>query len=177
VGLYDIGITIAEVWTVLSVTKGCLEESHVTDAGESFLNIINGGGEFWKKHHGCLSPIMQEIEYNIERHVKKFGPITEATVKRMIFFRQVFIIGKNDYTMKEYLRRTKNNLEYLEAMQSWGEMTEVAEEFILKIIHNDERHGMEKMKKRAANLVEAQPPREEWPKPDTQMFFKKSDIR
>jgi hypothetical protein len=62
-------------------------------------------------------------------------------------------------------------------MQSWDEMTEVGEEFILKIIHNDDRHGMETMKKRAASLVEAQPPREEWPKPDTQMFFKKLDIR
>ncbi len=83
VGLHDIGITIDEVWTVLSVTKGSLEESHVTDSGERFLNIINGGGEFWKKHHGCLSPIMQEIEYNIESHVKRFGPITEETVIRV----------------------------------------------------------------------------------------------
>jgi hypothetical protein len=98
VGLHDIGNTIAEAWTALSVTKGCLEESHVTDAGESFLNIINEGEELWKKHHGCLSPIMQEIKYNIESHVKKFGPITEETVIRMIFVHQVFIIGKNDYT-------------------------------------------------------------------------------
>jgi hypothetical protein len=115
VGLYDIGKTIGETWTTLSVTKGCLEESHVTDTGESFLNIINGGEELWKNHHGCLSPIMQEIEYNIESHVKKFGPITEETVIRMVFFRQVFIIGKNDYTIKEYLKRTKNYLEYLES--------------------------------------------------------------
>ena len=104
---------------------------------------------------------MQEIEYNIERHVNKFGPITEETVIRMIFFRQVFIIGKHAYIIKEYLKRTKNNLEYLEAMQSWGEMTEVAEEFILKIIHNDERHGMDKMKKRAASLVEALSPKKQ----------------
>jgi hypothetical protein len=82
VGLYDIGNTIAEEWTTLSVTKGCLEESYVTDAGEGFLYIINGGEELWKKHHGCLSPIMQEIEYNIQRHVKKFGPIAEDTVIR-----------------------------------------------------------------------------------------------
>ncbi len=34
VGLHDIGNTIAEAWTALSVAKGCLEESHVTDAGE-----------------------------------------------------------------------------------------------------------------------------------------------
>ena len=58
VGLHDIGNTIAEVWTTLSVTKGCLEESYVTDVGEIFLNIINGGEELWKKHNGCLSPIM-----------------------------------------------------------------------------------------------------------------------
>ncbi len=38
---------------------------------------------------GCLSPIMQEMEYDIERHVKKFGSITEDTVMRMIFFLHV----------------------------------------------------------------------------------------
>ena len=62
VGLYDIGNIIAEEWSALFVAKECLEESYVTDAGESFLNIINGGEELWKKHSGCLSPsIMQEI--------------------------------------------------------------------------------------------------------------------
>jgi hypothetical protein len=38
-------------------------------------------------------------------------------------------------------------------------MTEVVEEFILKIILNDKTHGKEKMKKRAARLVEVQLPR------------------
>jgi hypothetical protein len=38
-------------------------------------------------------------------------------------------------------------------------MTEVAEEFILRIIRNDETQDKEKMKKRAVSLVEAQPPR------------------
>ncbi len=47
--------------------------------------------------------------------MKKFGPINEETVIRMVFFRQVFIIGKNDYTIKEYLKRSKNYLEYLES--------------------------------------------------------------
>jgi hypothetical protein len=146
VGLHDIGNTKAEAWTALSVAKGYLEESHVTDAGESFLNIINGGEEqeLWKKHHGCLSPIMQVIEYNIERHVKKFGPITEETVIRMIFFRQVFIIGKNDYTIKEYLKR---------------------EEFILKIIHNDERHGTRHREDEEASYKLGRGPATEAPNP------------
>ena len=99
------------------------------------------------------------MKYDIERHVKKFGPITEDTVMRMIFFLQVFTIGKNDSTIKEYLKRLKDNRNYLEATQSWNEMTEVAEEFILRIIRNDETHGKEKMKKRPVSLVEAQPPR------------------
>ena len=102
---------------------------------------------------------MQEMEYDIERHVKKFGPITEDTVMRMIFFLHVFTIGKNDSTIKEYLKRLKDNRKYLEATQSWNEMTEVAEEFILRIIRNDETQDKEKMKKRAVSLVEAQPPR------------------
>jgi hypothetical protein len=36
VGLHDIGNAIVETWTALSVAKGCLEESFVTDAGENF---------------------------------------------------------------------------------------------------------------------------------------------
>jgi hypothetical protein len=99
------------------------------------------------------------MEYDIERHVKKFGPITEDTVMRMIFFLHVFTIGKNDSTIKEYLKRLKDNRKYLEATQSWNEMTEVVEEFILRIIRNDETQDKEKMKKRAVSLVEAQPPR------------------
>ena len=45
VGRHDIGNTIAEVWSTLSVAKGCLEESYVAGSGESFLNIINGWEE------------------------------------------------------------------------------------------------------------------------------------
>ena len=45
VGLHDIGNTIAETWSTLSVAKGYLEESYVADSGESFLNIINGWEE------------------------------------------------------------------------------------------------------------------------------------
>ena len=51
VGLHDIGNTIAEALSALSVVKGCLEESYVSDAGENFLNILNGGEELWKKHN------------------------------------------------------------------------------------------------------------------------------
>jgi hypothetical protein len=159
VGLHDIGSTIVETWTVLSVAKGCLEESFVTDSGENFLNIVNGGQNLFQKHHGCLGPIIQEIVYDMERHEKKFGPITLDAVVRMMFFRHVFILGKNDSTIKEYLRRIKDEREYAEAMQSWAVMTEVAEEFIFKIIQNDNTHGQEKMRKRAATLVEDQPPR------------------
>ena len=81
---------------------------------------------------------MQEIEHD-ERHVKKFGPITEDTVMRMILFLHVFTIGKNDSIIKEYLKRLKDNGECLEATQSWNEMTEVAEEFIFRIIRG--RYG------------------------------------
>jgi coproporphyrinogen III oxidase-like Fe-S oxidoreductase len=56
-------------------------------------------------------------------------------------------VGKNDSTIKEYLKRLKDNRKYLEATQSWNEMTEVAEEFILRIIRNDETQDKEKMKK------------------------------
>ena len=77
----------------------------------------------------------------------------------MMFFRHVFIIGKNDSTIKEYLRRIKDKREYAEVIQSWSVMAEVAEEFIFKIIQNDKTHDLEKIKKRAASLVEAQSPR------------------
>jgi hypothetical protein len=55
VGLHDIGNTIVETWSAISVTKGYLEESYTTDTGGNFLNIINGGKELWKKHNTCLS--------------------------------------------------------------------------------------------------------------------------
>lgn len=34
----------------------------------------------------CLAPIMPEIEYDLERHVKKYGPTTEDTVLCMHAF-------------------------------------------------------------------------------------------
>ena len=70
---------------VRALAKGCLEDSDATDAEtQNFRNIINGGDELWEKHNGCLAPIMAEIEYDLERHVKKYGPTTEDTVLRML---------------------------------------------------------------------------------------------
>ena len=77
VGLQDIGNTLAESWSELSVAKTYLEESFVTDADESLTKIVNRTEELWKKYHDCLRPVM---EYNIERHVKKYGPITQETM-------------------------------------------------------------------------------------------------
>jgi hypothetical protein len=39
VGLHDIGSAIVEAWAGLSVTKGCSEESFVTDAGEMIESV------------------------------------------------------------------------------------------------------------------------------------------
>ncbi len=83
-----------------------------------------------------------------------------GTYSQSIFSEQchVHMPLQNDFTIKAHLKKLKDYREYLEAMQSWNEMTPVAEELILKIIANDETHGKEKVKKRAASLVEAQPP-------------------
>jgi len=97
--LKDIGNAIVEAWSSLAVAKGCLEESDVTDAGESLLSLMNGGQERWKKHHGCLAPIVKEMEHDFERHVKKFGPINKGTLLHMLFFRIVFAIGGVEYTL------------------------------------------------------------------------------
>ena len=31
---------------------------------------MNGTEELWKKHHGCLRPIMLDIEYDINKNLK-----------------------------------------------------------------------------------------------------------
>ena len=101
------------------------------------------------------------MEYDFERHVKKFGPINKDTLLHMLFFRIVFTIGKNDFTIKAYLKKLKDThcVEYIGPMQSFNEMAPVADKFILEIVANDERHGEEKMRKRAASLVQATPMR------------------
>jgi hypothetical protein len=94
VGLHDIGKAMTEAWTALSVAKACLEDSFVTDAEENLTKIMNGTEELWKKHHGCLRPIMMDIEYDIKRHVNKYGPITHGTVLQMLFMRVIFTHGR-----------------------------------------------------------------------------------
>ena len=64
-------------------------------------------------HHGCLRPIMLEMVYNIERHVKKYGPITQETMLRMLFMRVVFTHGKHDFIIKTYVKKLKDNREYI----------------------------------------------------------------
>ena len=156
VGLHDIGNALAEAWSALPVAKACLEESFVTDEDESLTKIVNGTEEPWK-HHGCLRLIMMDMEYNIERHVKKYGPINQETMLRMLFMRVIFTHGKHDFTIKAYVKKLKDNREYIKEMQSWGEMQKVADTFIELIIENDETCGADKRKKRAASLVAAQP--------------------
>ena len=73
VGLHDIGNTLVETWSTLSVVKDYLEESFVTDADESLTKIGNGTEELWKKHHGCLRPIMMDIEYKSKGITRSTG--------------------------------------------------------------------------------------------------------
>ena len=89
----------------------------VTDVDESLTKIVNGTEELWKKHHGCLRPIMMDMEYNIERHVKKYGPITQETMLRMLFMRVIFTHGKHDFFIKTYVKKLKDNREYIKALR------------------------------------------------------------
>ena len=43
---------------------------------------------------------MTEMIYNIEKRVKKYGPITEEMILQMLFMRVVFTHGKHDFTIK-----------------------------------------------------------------------------
>ena len=131
-------------------------ESFVTDTDESLTKIVNGTEELWKKHNGCLRPIIMNMEYNIERHVKKYGPITQETILRMLFMRVIFTHGKYDFIVKTYVKKLKDNRKYIKEMQSWGEMQKVADRFIELVIENDETYGGDKRQKRAASLVAAQ---------------------
>jgi hypothetical protein len=161
VGLQDIGNALVEAWSALVIAKGCLEDPDITDAGESMFKIVNSGEERWKKHFGYLKPMLQELEYDFERHVRKFGPINKDTLLHMIFFHIVFAVGKKDFTIKEYLKKLKGaqDGEYIVPMQSFNAMAPVAVKFILEIVENDERNGKEKMRKRAASLVQDTPMR------------------
>jgi len=161
VGLPDIGNALMEAWSALVIAKGCLEDPEITDAGESLFKIVNSGEERWKKHFGYLKPILQELEYDFERHVRKFGPINQDTLLRMIFFHIVFTVGKSDFTIKEYLKKLKGEQdgEFSAALQSFNAMAPVAVKFIIGIVENDEKNGREKMKKRAASLVQDTPMR------------------
>jgi len=161
VGLPDIGNALVEAWSALVIAKGCLEDPEITDAGESMFKIVNSGEERWKKHFGYLKPILQELEYDFERHVRKFGPINQDTLLRMIFFHIVFTVGKSDFTIKEYLKKLKGDQdgEFSAALQSFNAMAPVAVKFIIGIVENDEKNGREKMKKRAASLVQDTPMR------------------
>ena len=133
-----------------------MEDSFVTDAEESLTKIMNGTEELWKKHHGCLRPIMLDIEYDIKRHVNKYGTITQETVLQMLFMRVIFTHGKQDFTVKMFIKNLKDKREYIKEMQSWGEMHKVVDEFIELAIDNDETYGEAKKKKRAASMVAPQ---------------------
>ena len=89
----------------------------MTDTDGSLTKIVNGTEELWKKHQGCLKPIMLEMVYNIERHVKKYGPITQETMLRMLFMRVVFTHGKHDFIIKTYVKKLKDNREYIKALR------------------------------------------------------------
>ena len=156
VGLHDIGNAMAEAWTALSIAKACLEDSFVTDADESLTKVVNGTEELWKKHCGCLKPIMMELEHEINKHVNKYGPITQETVLRMLFMRVIFTHGKQDFTVKMFIKNLKDRREYIKEMQSWGEMHKVVDDFIDLAIENDETYGEAKKKKRAASMVAQQ---------------------
>ena len=99
---------------------------------------------------------LQEMVYNIERHVKKYGPITQETMPRILFMRVVFTHGKHNFIIKTYVEKLKDNREYIKEMQSWGEMQKVADRFVELVIENDETYGEDERKKRAATLVTAQ---------------------
>jgi hypothetical protein len=79
----------------------------------------------------------------------------------MIFFHIVFTVGKSDFTIKEYLKKLKGEQdgEFSAALQSFNAMAPVAVKFIIGIVENDEKNGREKMKKRAASLVQDTPMR------------------
>jgi hypothetical protein len=96
---------------------------------------------------------MMEIEYDINKHVNKYGPITQETVLRMLFMRVVFTHGKQDFTVKMFIKNLKDRREYIKEMQSWGEMHKVVDDFIDLAIDNDETYGEDKKKKRAASMV------------------------
>jgi hypothetical protein len=87
---------------------------------------------------------------------KKYGPITQETMLRMLFMRVIFTHGKHDFTIKAYVKKLKDNREYIKEMQSWGEMQKVADGFIELVIEHDETYGEDKKKKRAGSLVAAQ---------------------
>ena len=36
------------------------------------MSIVNGGEELGKTNNGCLASIMTEMDYDIDRHVKKY---------------------------------------------------------------------------------------------------------
>ena len=135
---------MALAWSALSVAKACFDESFVTDADERLTKIVNGTEELWKKHQGCLRPILLEMVYNIERHVKKYGPIKQETMLRMLFMCVVFTDGKLDFTIKTHVKKLKDNREYIKKMQSWAEMQKVADGFIELVIEHDDTYGEDK---------------------------------
>ncbi len=70
--------------------------------------------------------------------------------------RVIFTHGKHDFTIKAYVKKLKDNREYIKEMQSWGEMQKVADTFIELIIENDETCGADKRKKRAQQHVRSE---------------------
>ena len=62
----------------------------------------------------------------------------------MLFMCVIFTYGKHDFTIKTYVKKLKDNREYIKEMQSWGEMQKVADRFIELVIENDETCGADK---------------------------------
>ena len=62
----------------------------------------------------------------------------------MLFMCVIFTYGKHDFTIKTYVKKLKNNREYIKEMQSWDEMQKVDDRFIELVIENDETCGADK---------------------------------
>ena len=62
----------------------------------------------------------------------------------MLFMCVIFTYGKHDFTIKTYVKKLKNNREYIKEMQSWDEIQKVDDRFIEFVIENDETCGADK---------------------------------
>ena len=51
----------------------------------------------------------------------------------------IFTHGNHDFTIKTYVKKLKDNREYIKEMHSWGEMQRVADGFIYLAINTTRR--------------------------------------